>query len=273
MLVLTSAMLSNTVRVPQERFVPEERWRTEQRFHDEQARQRAQTLRPQDYLFTDDSYLRHESWIAPALAMLGEVNRKRVLDLGCGHGMASVVLARRGALVTACDLSLGYVREAAVRARANQTSMRLLVCNAERLPFADGSFDRIWGNAILHHLDMDKAARELQRVLAPGGVAVVCEPWGGNRWLRLVRQRVLYPGKERTPDEEPLGPHDLARLRQVFPSLQARGFQLLSMLGRVLKPGRLTSALAWCDALILRQLPGWQRYCRYVVLMMQREPV
>lgn len=242
------------------------RLKNERRFHDRQAAERAQAMGPHDYCFTDDSYLGHESWIAPAFDLLGDVRRLRVLDLGCGHGMASVVLARRGAHVVACDLSLGYVREARARADANGVVVPLLVCNGERLPFADGFFDRIWGNAILHHLDLRRAARELQRVLAPGGIGVFCEPWGGNRWLSWARQGLPYPDKQRTADEVPLCQRDLEHLQAVFPRLRVRGYQLLSMLGRVLKQKHLRSGLAWCDDVLQRHLPGWQRYCRYVVL-------
>src|ERR1051325_9839065 len=134
----------------------------ERRFHDQQAAERARALGPGDFAFADASYLGHESWIAPAFDALGDVDGRRVLDLGCGHGMASIVLARRGALVTACDLSIGYVREAGIRAKVNGVNTRLVVCDGERLPFADGAFDRIWGNAILHHLDLNIAAKELR---------------------------------------------------------------------------------------------------------------
>jgi SAM-dependent methyltransferase len=243
-----------------------QRLHNERQFHDQQAAQRAQSLRPQDYAFTDESYLHHESWIAPAFDALGDVRGRRVLDLGCGHGMASVVLARRGAIVTACDLSLGYVREARARANANCAAVQLIVCDGERLPFADGIFDRIWGNAILHHFELVQAARELKRVLTPGGVAVFCEPWGGNRWLTWARQGLPYPGKDRTVDESPLCRRDLEQLRAVFPHLHVRGHQLLLMLGRLFKPRSLHSGLAWCDDVLLRRLPGWQRYCRYVVV-------
>jgi SAM-dependent methyltransferase len=246
--------------------MPHVRLENERRFHDQQAAERARALRPHDYQFTDDSYLHHESWIAPAFDMLGDVRGLRVLDLGCGHGMASVVLARRGADVTACDLSLCYLREAQARAGANGVRARFLVCDGERLPFADGAFERIWGNAILHHLDLRRAARDLQRVLAPGGSAVFCEPWGGNRWLNWARQGLPYPGKQRTADEAPLDRRDLELLRAVFPRVRVRGYQLLSMLGRVLKQKHLLSGLARCDSLLLRQLPGWRRYCRYVVV-------
>jgi len=185
--------------------------------------------------------------------------------------MASVVLARRGALVTSCDLSLGYVREAARRALANGVAIWPLVCNGERLPFADGAFERIWGNAILHHLDLRVAAIELRRVLAPGGIAVFCEPWAGNRLLNWARQRLFYPGKHRTADEMPLRPCDLDVLRAAFPSLHVHGYQFLSMAGRVLNARRVNSSLAWCDDLVLQKLPRWQRYCRYVVIVAHKD--
>jgi SAM-dependent methyltransferase len=185
--------------------------------------------------------------------------------------MASVVLARRGARVVACDLSLGYLREAHQRANANHVSTQLVACNGERLPFADATFDRVWGNAILHHLDLTQATRELHRVLAPGGIAVFCEPWGGNRWLNWARQRLYYPGKRRTADETPFRPCDLATIQDVFPSMSVQGFQLLSMLGRAIKYSRLIGGLAWCDDWLLNQWPHWQQYCRYVVVTIRKE--
>jgi len=62
-----------------------------------------------------------------------------VLDYGCGHGMAAVVLARRGARVTAFDLSARYVAEAAARARANGVNVGFLQ--------ADGEAKRHWAYA------------------------------------------------------------------------------------------------------------------------------
>ncbi|MBM3994767.1 MAG: methyltransferase domain-containing protein [Planctomycetes bacterium] len=242
------------------------RLESERLFHDEQAAQRAGALRPCDYVFSDDAYLQHESWIAPALDLLGEVRGKRILDLGCGHGMASVVLARRGAQVIGCDLSAGYVQEASQRAKANHASVQHVVCDAERLPFADEAFDGIWGNAILHHLDLELAAAELRRVLAPGGQAVFCEPWAGNRLLNWARRELPYPGKHRTADESPLTFADLCRLKRSFPRLRVRGYQILAMLGRLCRSSWLLAGLRWCDDWLLMKWPGWQRYCRYVVL-------
>jgi ubiquinone/menaquinone biosynthesis C-methylase UbiE len=174
-------------------------------------------------------------------------------------------------MVTAFDLSHGYLDEACRRAAANQVSVHFVRADGERLPFADGSFDRVWGNAILHHLDLKVAASELARVLCPDGWAVFCEPWGENPLLNWARQRLPYPGKQRTPDEQPLQRQHLQYLRQVFSRVDVRGYQLVSMARRVLPRGRLVKGLDWCDDLLLQRVPALQRFCRYVVLMLRRK--
>ena len=98
-----------------------ERLLAELLFHDEQARERASYFRAHadELRFDDAEYLDHETWIRPAFAQLGPLQGKRVLDYGCGHGMASVVMALAGVEVSAFDLSPEYVEEAERRADAN----------------------------------------------------------------------------------------------------------------------------------------------------------
>ncbi|CAN5147491.1 hypothetical protein BH11PLA2_BH11PLA2_46240 [soil metagenome] len=247
----------------------EERIETERRFHDQQAASRFDSfVSGQAALrFDDATYLDHETWIRPAFALLGNLHGKRVLDYGCGHGMASVVMARRGATVTAFDLSPGYVNETRQRAAANCVSVTALVADGEKLPFPDASFDAIWGCAILHHLDLRVAAREIRRVLVPGGLGVFCEPWGGNPLLRFSRRFLPYPGKHRTPDERPLLGSDLPVLRETFPKLQWQGYQLLGMLRRV---GLKSPLVDRTDGLLIRIVPGLQHWSRYVVVELRK---
>jgi SAM-dependent methyltransferase len=245
---------------------------SERAFHDQQAQSRSVTFRlhPHQLHFDDGAYLDHETWIRPAFDRLGDVAGLRVLDYGCGHAMAAVVLARRGARVTAFDLSGGYLAEAQHRAAANGVRLRFVQADGERLPFADTSFDRVWGNAVLHHLDLRVAARELKRVLRPGGIAVFCEPWGGNPFLQWARRRLPYPAKGRTRDEEPLRSWQLRQLWEAFPNGEARGFQFLSMARRVLAPGRLVRWLERSDDFLLARAPMLQHFCRYVVITLKR---
>ena len=68
-------------------------------------------------------------------------------------------------------------------------------------------------------------------------------------------------------------PKDTDRYRRIetfverfFPRLDVQGFQLVSMVRRVVRARRLTAALDWCDAMLLTRVPALQRFCRYVVL-------
>lgn len=244
----------------------------ERHFHDTQAAERSHTFRrdPARLRFSDADFLDHETWVRPAFDKLGPLVGKSALDYGCGHGMAAVVMARAGATVSAFDLSPGYVAEAEERAIANGVNVTFTDADAEHLPYPDASFDAVWGNAILHHLDLHQAGAELHRVLRPGGVAVFCEPWGGNPLLNFARRRLPYPGKHRTEDEKPLVAVDLVPLRAHFPNLTVEGFQLLGMVRRVCKLRLVMAATDACDRGLLRMIPPLRNWCRYVVLTVRK---
>jgi hypothetical protein len=71
-------------------------------------------------------------------------------------------------------------------------------------------------------------------------------------------------------DEQPLGRRHVRQLRQVFGTVEVRGYQLLSMARRVLRSRRLLAGLDWCDQLLLERVAGLQHFCRYVVLTLTR---
>jgi len=222
--------------------------------------------------FEDGAYLDHESWVRDTFALLGDLRGRRLLDYGTGEGLSAVVLARLGGEVFAFDIARGNVELARRRARANgvESRVHLQQMAGEALAYRDGAFDAVYGNAILHHVDLGPAARELARVLRPGGVAVFSEPWGENPLLEFIRRRVPYRGKDRTPDERPLREKDVAALRAHLPSVEVRGYQLISMIRRQFPWPPLVSLLERADRALLRWFPGLGRYCRYAVIVLRK---
>jgi SAM-dependent methyltransferase len=118
---------------------------------------------------------------------LGVAPGLRLLDVGCGRGRHTFEALRRGAHVVAADLdaaSLAAVEEMAgamaeEREMPDGASFAAVRANALSLPFESGSFDRVVASETLEHIAEDSVAMsEIQRVLAPGGRAVVTVP----RW-------------------------------------------------------------------------------------------
>src|SRR5262245_47023631 len=102
----------------------------------------------------------------------------RVLDLGCGTGF-TLSLLPSGARGVGIDFSQAALRYARTRAPGAE----LVRASAYALPFPTGSFDAVLALDVLEHLDDDAlAARELQRVLAPGGAAIVTVPAFAQLW-------------------------------------------------------------------------------------------
>jgi ubiquinone/menaquinone biosynthesis C-methylase UbiE len=82
-----------------------------------------------------------------------------------GSGMEAELLVRAGAQVVCSDLSPGAVRRARERARRHGFELTAVVADAERLPFADRSFDLVYVHDGLHHLERpDAALAEMARV-------------------------------------------------------------------------------------------------------------
>ncbi len=132
---------------------------------------------------------------------LGDLAGKRVLDIGCGLGGKTVAYAEAKARVTGVDLSESNIARCAAFARERGVDAIFAAGDAERLPFADGSFDAVIANDSLEHFANPEAAlRELARVLAPGGsVFLFFTPWKsplGSHLYDYVRTpwcHLIYP--------------------------------------------------------------------------------
>lgn len=105
-----------------------------------------------------------------------ETGRGRdVLEVGVGMGADHLEWARHAPrALTGVDLTSRAVEYTRTRLALHGLESRLLVADAEKLPFADASFDVVYSYGVLHHTpDTPQAIREVRRVLRPGGLARV----------------------------------------------------------------------------------------------------
>jgi SAM-dependent methyltransferase len=101
----------------------------------------------------------------------------RALDIGCGPGRASLVLATAGARVTAVDLHEPFLRRARRAAADAGLTSRIAVVRASMsaLPHPDGAFDLLWCEGAAYLMGVDPAMDAWRRLLAPGGVLVLTD--------------------------------------------------------------------------------------------------
>jgi len=110
------------------------------------------------------------------LRKVGSGRGRRALDLGCGEGRHTVLLARRGYDVTALDLEPLALKKARATVRAAGVRATFAVGNALDLDFADAAFDVVLDYGCFHHVvrrDWARYRREIARVLAPAGHLVL----------------------------------------------------------------------------------------------------
>lgn len=116
--------------------------------------------------------------------LLGDVAGKDIVEIGCGSAPCARWLVTQGARVTALDLSAGMLRYAWAANQATGVDVPLVRANAERLPFAAGTFDIACSafGGIPFVADLPGTFREVARVLRPGGswVFAVTHPM---RWI------------------------------------------------------------------------------------------
>jgi SAM-dependent methyltransferase len=206
-----------------------------------------------------------------AYHLLGDVRGKTVLDYGCGDGLNTHLLARRGAAVKALDISPELLARAQRRVNLNQTAanVEFLCGSAHDVPVADNSIDVVFGIAILHHLDLAQSALEVWRVLRPGGRAIFQEPVRNSRTLSFVRSLIPYRAPDVSPYERPLTDRELATYAAGFSSARSKAFLLpTTSLIRVVPvfPDRWLPASYRLDARLLARIPALRHFAVVRVL-------
>jgi len=212
-------------------------------------------------------------------AIVGDVRGKRILELGCGDGGNSVLLALKGASVVGIDISPRAIEIARTRAGVHGVSDRVefhAMPLEKYLDRGEGKFDIICGFAVLHHLlpVLDSVMRNLMVLSKAETEFVFSEPISLSRWSR--RLRLALPLKVHgTPDERPLEPQDLEILQRHLGAMTMRKSGLLLRIWGRMFPGRyedysrprvlVYDALARVDSALL-MLPGLGRLASSAVI-------
>ena len=104
----------------------------------------------------------------------GELGAMDVLEVGVGQGTHAQLIAPGSKSFTGIDLTQKASEATRRRLQLMNIPGRILQMDAERMDFADASFDFIWSWGVIHHSsDTGKVLREMARVLRPGGRAAV----------------------------------------------------------------------------------------------------
>jgi len=134
-----------------------------------------------------------------ACEALAPLERRWVVELGCGVGVNAIHLARKGAQVAAVDTSFRRLEVLQKVAAEMGLSGRVhpVCASAEHLPFRADCLDRAYTKASLIHTDLPEAMEECRRVLRPAGRGVFCEPTTSNPFAWIYR-RWFGPAEWRT---------------------------------------------------------------------------
>jgi SAM-dependent methyltransferase len=149
-----------------------------------------------------------------------------VLEYGCGDADNYLRLGPVAKSLVAIDISDAAISK--LKSANHYENVQFHVMDAMELELPDQSMDLVFGSGIVHHLDTERSAREVARVLRPGGRAVFWEPLGLNPLINAYRW--LTPSA-RTPDEHPLLPGDFEIYKKHFEQVDIQFFGLFTLAG------------------------------------------
>lgn len=151
------------------------------------------------------------------LRLLKPQGGEKFLDVACGGGDLSLIIAKRGCQVHGVDISVDSIKKANLLGR--KEACAFLVADAEQLPYKDSYFDKVvCSSSIEHFSDDGKALREMNRVLKTNGIIV------------LTTDSLSYPMRESLKEKHRKQYHVVSYYTsdEISKKLEQSGFKLLS---------------------------------------------
>jgi SAM-dependent methyltransferase len=219
---------------------------SEQRFHDSWAKNENV-----NYI---DIFKCNEASTAPEMrwiiSKIGNLKKKKILDVGCGLGEASVYFAKKGATVTALDISPEMLIAAKKLAKKNNVTIKTEVGSSEKFNLKNEQFDIIYAGNCFHHSEIKKAIMEVKKHLKPNGILVSWDPLNYNPIINIYRKIAT---KVRTEDEHPFKYNDIKLIKKNFKETEMKFFWL-------------TTLIIFCIMfLLLGKNPNKERYWKTII--------
>lgn len=204
-----------------------------------------------------------------AFHLVGDVQGKTVLDLGCGKGENLIPLIERGARVFGMDISPDLIAISQQRLRAANVEASLSVGSAYDTGLPDESVDIVFCMALIHHLDIERVRNEVWRILRKDGAIILREP---IRFFRFYAWLVsLWLARDDVSEyEHPLTREELSLMCQPFQVQGARYFRL-PFVPFVCRIFSSESGAAWrASNWILRTWPATRSLATGIVAKLQK---
>lgn len=194
---------------------------------------------------------------------------KKVLEVGCGNGYVLSRYAQHGADVFGVDITPTAVQLCKQRFAHMNLPGTFQEADAEKLPFADATFDCVCSMGVLHHVpDTPRAVAEIHRVLKPGGRLIVMfyhrnsalyhvnyrlKSWLGGKPMNVLLNE--YDGTGNPKGEA----YTKAELRQLLSSFEELQMRVRFLEGHMLLPG----IGRFIPNALVRPLEGWWGFNLY----------
>ena len=161
------------------------------------------------------------------VSRIGIFKNKKLLDIGCGLGEASIYFSLLGAEVTATDLSEEMVNSVRFLSKKYKVNVSAYVSSSESLNLRQNKqFDYIYMGNLLHHVDIQKTIERIKPHLASNGKFISWDPLAYNPIINIYR---IIAKSVRTVDEHPLTAADLKFIKTSFKKVEFKYFWLTSL--------------------------------------------
>jgi len=159
------------------------------------------------------------------ISLKNKIPNKNVLDFGCGKGTyTQKVIYFNPSKITGIDISEKAIEIAKSK---DDNKVNYIVENCENTKLSSNCFDIIYGVGILHHLNLNKTVKEIERLLKKNGTLIFIEPLGTNPFINLYRK--LTPNS-RSKDEHPLTFNDIRYFKSLFKQVKINYYGFFTLL-------------------------------------------